>query len=208
MSKRGKFIVVDGGEGSGKSKLMKSLPEIFPEGKFLATREPGGSPFAEEIRTLMLASGGSAAASAESQFGLIWAARHDHLTKTIIPALEQGINVISDRFDSSTYAYQIFGQETPQLEKLFWEIREVYLRVQKPDLYVFLDVPPELGLQRVAKRTKSADHFDQRALSFHQRIYEGFQAFLKHVPHRVVDTGKTLEESKRQFFEVMRKAVN
>ncbi|MDO8590897.1 MAG: dTMP kinase [bacterium] len=214
MAKRGKFIVVDGGEGSGKSTLMNFLPEILsaptlrPEqAKFLATREPGGSVFAEEIRNLMLTHEESKAASPETQFGLVWAARHDHLTKKIIPALENGIHVISDRFDSSTYAYQVYGQEAPYLEKLFWDIRKIYLREQQPDLYIFLDIDPALGLGRVAARRKEPDHFDQRQLSFHKRIRQGYLKFMKKVPSVIIDTGGTVEEAKKKFSEALKRAL-
>ncbi len=204
MASKGKFLVIDGGEGSGKSTLMSFLPEIFDRQKFLATREPGGSPFAEEIRNLMLTNKESGSASPETQFGLIWAARHDHLTKKIIPALEDGVHVVSDRFDSSTYAYQIFGQEAPQLEKLFWDIREIYLRDHKPDLYIFLDIDPELGLKRVASRKKETDHFDRRKLPFHKKIREGYMEFLKGVPHVVIDTGGEIPEAKKKFSNAVR----
>lgn len=202
---RGKLIVIDGGEGSGKSTLMKFLPEIFNEQKFLATREPGGSPFAEEIRTLMLSRPESKNASPETQFGLVWGARHDHVTKKILPALTSGTHVISDRFDSSTYAYQIFGQEAPHLEKLFWEIRKIYLRDVTPDLYIFLDVDPATGLKRVASRHKETDHFDQRKLDFHTRIRQGYLEFMKKVPSVIIDSNGTIEEAKKKFFEVLRK---
>ncbi len=207
---RGKFIVVDGGEGSGKSTLMNFLPEIFQnenDQKFMATREPGGSVFAEEIRKLMLTHPESRFASPETQFGLVWGARHDHLTKKIIPALRQGVHVVSDRFDSSTYAYQIFGQEAPHLEKLFWDVRKIYLREREPDLYIFLDVNPSEGLRRVSARRKELDHFDQQKLSFHKHIREGFLKFLKRVPHVIIDTNGTVEEAREKFAEEIRKAI-
>ncbi|MES2088020.1 MAG: dTMP kinase [Patescibacteria group bacterium] len=213
MTQKGKFIVIDGGEGAGKSTLMGFLPEIFPstpssgQATFLATREPGGSPFAEEIRNLMLSRPESKNASPETQFGLVWAARHDHLQKKIIPALNEGVHVISDRFDSSTYAYQIFGQEAPQLEKLFWDIRNIYLRDAQPDLYIFLDIDPAIGLKRVAERRKETDHFDQRKLDFHQRIREGYLEFLKKVPSVIIDSSGTIPEGKEKFFEAIKSAL-
>lgn len=206
MARKGKFIVIDGGEGSGKSTLMNFLPEILTT-KFLATREPGGSVFAEEIRKLALTHPESRSASPETQFGLVWAARHDHLIKKIIPALQSGVSVFSDRFDSSTYAYQIYGQEAPQLEKLFWEVRKVYLRECQPDLYIFLDVDPAEGLRRVAARRKELDHFDRREMSFHRRIREGYLSFLRRVPHIIINTNCGFEEVKNKFFEAVTTAV-
>lgn len=207
MARKGKFIVIDGGEGSGKSTLMNFLPEIFGDQKFLATREPGGSVLAEEIRNLALAHPESRLASPETQFGLVWAARHDHLTKKIIPALQRGVSVFSDRFDSSTYAYQIYGQEAPQLEKLFWEVRKVYLRECEPDLYIFLDIDPKIGLRRVATRSKALDHFDERQLSFHKRIREGYLKFLEKVPSVMIDTSGAVDEAKKRFSEILKKSL-
>jgi dTMP kinase len=205
--KRRKFIVIDGGEGSGKTTLMNFLPELLPPEKFMTTREPGGSVFAEEIRRLMLHRPESKNASAETQFGLIWAARHDHLTRLIIPALAGGRHVITDRFDSSTYAYQIYGQEALRLKDIFWDIRQLYLKNREPDLYIFLDVDPKLGLARVAGRKKIPDHFDQRNLAFHTRIREGYLDFIKRVPSVIVDTNGTVAEAKEKFSEAIRQAL-
>src|SRR3989338_3519116 len=164
MSMKGKFIVIDGGEGSGKTTILKWFAETPVGKKFLITHEPGGTDFADKIRTLVL-SKEAARAPAETQFGLMWAARAEHLKHKIIPALKKGVNVISDRFDSSTFAYQIYGQEAKHLEKIFWQTREVFLRERKPDLYIFLDVEPEVGLERVAKRKEKQTHFDERTLA-------------------------------------------
>jgi len=111
--KKGTFIVIEGGEGCGKSTLLEYLREealkvLWREEKVAFTREPGGSPFAEEIRLLMLGSL-SKQANGLTQFGLAWASRADHIKNLIRPHLENGIHVISDRFDSSTYAYQVHG---------------------------------------------------------------------------------------------------
>src|SRR5690242_17210385 len=107
---RGKFVVVDGGEGAGKSTVVKRVVEhCQAHGRdIIATREPGGSPFAEKIRELIL-SPDAKAADAEVMFGLFWAARRSHLVETVFPALEEGTSVLCDRFDSSTWAYQIVG---------------------------------------------------------------------------------------------------
>ncbi|TSC67101.1 MAG: dTMP kinase [Parcubacteria group bacterium Gr01-1014_73] len=201
--KRGKFIVVDGGEGSGKTTVLKWFAKT-PFGKqFLITHEPGGTEFADKIRKLVL-SEEAKEAGAETQFGLMWAARAEHLKKKIIPALAKGVSVISDRFDSSTYAYQIYGQKAKHLEKLFWQTREVFLRDKKPDLYIFLGVEPKIGLERVTDRKETKTHFDERKLEFHKRVCEGFLEFLKHVPHKTIDANQSLKTVKTDFLKCVK----
>lgn len=204
MAKRGKFIVIDGGEGSGKTTMARKVQELFPKREIVMTREPGGTPYAEEIRTLALGETAKEA-SAETQFALVWGARHDHLKKLIVPSLQEGKHVVSDRFDSSTYAYQMYGQEAPQLKKLFFEMRKVYLKERTPDLYIFFDVTPEEGLRRAALRKEGVNHFDERRLDFHRRVRKGYLEFLKKVPHVVIKTDRTLEEVQKDFVAVLSK---
>jgi dTMP kinase len=111
-TKKGKFIVLDSGEGAGKTLQLKRAEEFFGD-KILVTREPGGSKYAEQIRELILHSIYASQADAKTLFALFWAARADHLDKTIRPALLAGKTVLTDRFDSSTYAYQIIAQGQP-----------------------------------------------------------------------------------------------
>ncbi len=191
--KKGKFIVIDGGEGCGKSSQMKLLQEKYTGQRFIFTREPGGAPFAEKIRSLIL-SPEAKGASGETQFGLFWAARADHMNALVKPSLLAGKNVISDRFDSSSYAYQVFGQEAKHLKKLFLEMRKVYLGKFVPDLYIFLDVKPEVGLARVASRKGEINHFDEQKLDFHKRIRKGYLDFVKKFPHKIIDANKSFDE--------------
>jgi len=194
--KKGKFIVIEGGEGSGKTTIVKLIKETFPS--LVVTREPGGSPFAEKIRSLILSSDAKDA-DANTQFGLFWAARADHVKNTIIPALQKGISVISDRFDSSSFAYQIYGQENQHLKKLFFQVRKIYLGNCIPDIYIFLDVDPKEGLKRRAnEKGYDKNHFDERNLDFHIRIREGFLEFLKNVSHVVINANLSLEKVKAE----------
>ena len=203
MSMKGKFIVIDGGEGSGKTTILKWFAETPFGKKFLITHEPGGTKFADKIRALAL-SEEATRAPAETQFGLMWAARAEHLKNKIIPALAKGVNVISDRFDSSTFAYQIYGQEAKHLGKLFWQTREVFLRQQKPDLYIFLDVEPEVGLKRVAGRKETKTHFDERRLDFHRRVRAGFLGFFKNVPHKIIDANQSMKAVQDDFLNMIK----
>ncbi len=198
--KKGLFIVIDGCEGAGKSSMIEVLKTHFSDTKFLFTREPGGSPFAEQIRSLML-SPEAKDASAETQFGLVWGARHDHLMKTVKPALARGMHVVCDRFDSSTYAYQIHGQGGSHLKEYFWTTRDVYLGDLVPDMYVFFDVDPSVGIERVKGRKDDRTHFDERNLAFHTSVRNGFKEFLTQVPSIVINANKTQEEVKESFIK-------
>lgn len=203
MSKRrGKLIVVDGGEGAGKSTMIQYAKEIFDESELLFTREPGGSVLGEKIREVML-SEEAAQASGETQFGLIWAARHDHLHKLILPKLKQGVNVLSDRFDSSTYLMQIYGQECGHMKDIFWSTRDIFLKEQKPDLYIFLDVDPEVSLQRVAGRAGDQNHFDRRPIDFYQRARTGYLEFADRVPSVVIDANRDIESVRKDFIDIL-----
>lgn len=198
-----KFIVIEGGEGSGKSTLINMAKERYGN-TFVYTREPGGSPFAETIRTVALNDPLSKDASSETQFALMWASRHDNLIKSVMPALNSGKNVLSDRFDSATYSYQIFGMGAKHLEKLFWTIRKTFLRERKPDLYIFLDVEVKEGLRRVAERKQKTNHFDDKAISFHENIKKGYAKFRKKVSRCIViDANQSLEMVARDFFEII-----
>ncbi len=179
--------MLEGGEGSGKSTQIRRVQEYFDE-RILITREPGGSPYAEEIRLLILNSKNAKQADAKTHFALFWAARADHLKNTIIPALARGQNVLVDRFDSSTYAYQVFAQEASELKKFFWEMRRFYLGKNIPARYFFLDVEPRVGLSRKKKQTgEILNHFDERDVQFHTRMRTGLLDFFKQVPHSTID---------------------
>ena len=172
----------------------------------LITHEPGGTYLADKIRTLFL-SEGAKNASAETQFGLVWAARADHMANKIIPALKNGTSVLCDRFDSSTYAYQVHAGCAPNLEKLFWKTRDGFLGKYKPDLYIFLDVDPKTGLERINRRGGAKTNFDSRNLAFHKEVSAGFIKFFKHVPHRVLDASRSFERVAADFADLIKHVV-
>lgn len=201
--KRGKFIVIDGGEGAGKTEVLKWFTKTSLGKKSLITHEPGGTRFADKIRELAL-SKEAALAGAETQFGLMWAARADHLQHKILPALKNGKNIICDRFDSATYAYQIRAQGALYLENLFWQTREAFLGDIKPDLYIFFDVEPAEGLRRVANRKEKKTHFDERKLDFHKKVHAGFLEFFKQVPHKIINANQDLEKVKKDFLKCVK----
>lgn len=204
--KRGRFIVIDGGEGAGKGTALRMLKVALPPDKVVFTREPGGSPFAEEIRNLILLSEKGNDADALTRFALFWAARADHGRATILPAISSGHHVISDRYDSSTWAYQICGQENASLKELFWSMREACSTV-KPNLYIYMDVDPEEGLRR-AKSRGEINHFETLSIDFHTRVRSGFLEFFSIINAQgtrtqIIDANRPLEEVVTQVSEVV-----
>ena len=204
------FIAVEGGEGSGKSSLMAALAKEMP-GVALITREPGGSPYAEIIRNAALKNPLAKTAPAETTLCLMFAARFDNVVNVIEPSLKSGMSVVADRFDGSSFAYQVAAQTNGDLEEIFWLLRDKLVHV--PDLYVFVDVDPLVGLRRARSRNESNrnttkyDHFDNRKIIFHEKVRKGYLKFLKKVPHVTIDANRPFEEVKSDFLEEMRKLL-
>jgi dTMP kinase len=181
---RGRFITLEGGEGAGKSTQVPLLIAALEGAGIaaLATREPGGSPEAEAIRRLLLEGEGERW-DAASETLLLIAARRDHVTKLIEPALARGIWVVSDRFADSTLAYQGHGRGVPP-----WDIAMLHrfaLGTFIPDLTFILDLPVEIGLARAAARA-TADRFERLDNAFHERMREGFREIAAAEPARCV----------------------
>lgn len=198
------FIVVCGGEGSGKTSQLEVFKAKVGQEKWVFSREPGGSLFGEAIRELALKHPLAKEATAQTMFGLMWASRSDHLEKLVKPALDVGKNVLCDRFDCCSYAYQIFGQEHASLKELFWKTREIFCGETVPVLYIFFDVEPEVGLARVASRKGlDQDHFDERDLAFHRRIQAGYREFLVSVPHKIIDANRSFDEVANEFERIV-----
>jgi dTMP kinase len=145
------------------------------------TREPGGSPGAEDIRKLLL-EGGSDRWDETSEVLLFYAARHDHVTRLIEPALTTGEWVVCDRFTDSTVAYQGYGRGF-SLDKLA-ALRRIALGTFAPNLTFILDIPVDDGLSRVGRRSLVADRFERLHEEFHQRLRDGFLAIAAAEPER------------------------
>jgi dTMP kinase len=185
-----RFITLEGGEGSGKSTQARRLAERLRAAgrEVLTTREPGGSPFAERIRDVILNSA-LPAHTPLAEALLFYAARADHLAATISPALAAGRWVVCDRFSDSTRVYQgiagALGLET--VDKL----ETLVVGATRPDLTLIVDVPAEVGLARAGRRRSAdpADPYEGRDLAFHRRLREGFLAVARAEPDRcaVVD---------------------
>lgn len=184
---RGRFITFEGGEGSGKSTQIKILAERLNAAKLrtIVTREPGGSPGAEIIRHLVL-SGMGKLLGPDAETLLFAAARDDHVSTVIKPALNQGIWVLCDRFSDSTRAYQgSLGKVSPAILNA---MERVTIGDLRPDLTIVLDVPVEVGIKRAAARrgTGAPDRFEAEDIRFHQELREAYRQIAAAEPQRCV----------------------
>lgn len=185
---RSPFITFEGGEGAGKTTQARLLADRLAASGIpcRVTREPGGSPFAEEIRGLLLRND-LPPRSAMAEALLFLAARADHVAEMILPALENGQWVISDRFADSTFAYQ--GTAGGVSRAALTELHRIVLGDFEPDLTIILDLPPGIGLARVGARHGSGDggdHFESRARSYHEALRQGFLDIAANSPARCV----------------------
>jgi dTMP kinase len=179
-AKTGLFISFEGIDGSGKSTQVKLLAEKFTDP--VITREPGGSPGAEEIRALLL-TGDTDRWSAETEILLFTAARRDHLETTIQPALSAGRTVICDRFADSTRVYQ--GATRGELRATVDTLHTAMIG-REPDLTIIIDMDPATALARGLARGSGEDRFEDMGLGFQETLRHGFLALAKAHPNRCV----------------------
>ena len=205
---RGKFITVEGIEGTGKSTNIEFLASLIENNGFdvVRTREPGGTPLAEKIRELLLDNQNTAMVS-DTELLLMFAARAQHLNELIIPSLEQGKWVLCDRFTDATYAYQGAGRgiahaRIAQLEN--WVQGEL-----RPDLTFLLDLPVEQGLARAGERAE-LDRFEREEIDFFERVRQGYLSRAESEParYRVVDASPALPEVQAQLDRILDDYLN
>lgn len=182
---RGRFITLEGGEGAGKSTQIRLLADalIACGKKVVLTREPGGSPGAEEIRNLLV-SGETGRWGPVTEALLHTAARRDHLERTVWPALEAGHWVVCDRFLDSTMAYQGYGLGLGR--ELIATLQGAALGDFRPDLTLILDLPVEDGLARASARRGGEDRYERMDIDFHRRLRDGFLEIAAREPERCV----------------------
>lgn len=189
--KPGRLITFEGGEGAGKSTQVALLAEALRSRgvTVVTTREPGGSEGAEAIRALLV-SGETGRWDGVTEALLHFAARRDHLLRTVWPALERGEWVICDRFADSTLAYQGFGHGLSA--ETIGSLYRIAVGRFAPDLTLVLDLPVEDGLKRAGSRGGAEDRYERMGLGFHQRLRQGFLGIAADNPRRcaVIDAGQ------------------
>ncbi len=201
---QGRFISFEGTEGVGKTTAIEQLcARLYTQGiDYVRTREPGGSPFAEQLRAILLDP--ATDIDDDTELLLLFAARSDHLQRVIMPALARGQWVICDRFTDSTLAYQGYGRahgDALVVGKIETLIEQFVPRL--PDITFWLDLPVLEGMARANKRS-SADRFEQQAEAFFRRVYAGFEHLAAAYPRiqRIDAAGSSTEVSAR-IWQVM-----
>ena len=192
---RGRFIALEGGDGAGKDTQVALLASwVEAQGRaaeFLFVRDPGSTEIGQKLRQIVLQ---DAAVARTTELLIYLAARVQLAEELIRPALAAGKTVVSNRFDLSTIAYQIYGRERLEFLPLVKQMSEFALGGVRPDVVVYLEVPAEVGLARAAK-AGALDRFEQEKIAFHERVRVGYRTHLHEYPeHHVIDATGTIDE--------------
>ncbi len=196
MSSKGKFISIEGTEGAGKSTALTFIKDYLEKMHLdiVWTREPGGTEIAEKIRTLLLYPESAEPMAAETELLLMFAARAQHLKNRILPELNAGKWVVSDRFVDAGYAYQGGGRglDIKAIEMLDkWVVGANY-----PELTILLDITPEQGFERTAQRGATHDRIESEKIDFFNRVRDTYLQRAKQDPQRIkiIDASLTIPE--------------
>lgn len=203
---RGKLVVFEGCEGSGKSTQLRLLSEYLKERgvDFILTREPGGSEISEQIRNIIL-NGKNTAMCDECEALLYAAARIQHLKETIEPALKAGKLVVCDRYVYSSLAYQGYARGLG--EEFIEGINRRAIDDYPPDMTLFLDISPTAAFERKHGADEN-DRMEQLGLAFHERVYAGYKALLKKHPDIcAVDCSGTKYETAEKIRKIIEKVI-
>ena len=203
---KAKFITLEGIEGSGKTSSLKSITDLLDKKNisYVVTREPGGSSIGKELRTILLDP--ETEISPEVELLLMLSDRKDHVEKVILPNLEKGNWVVSDRFMDSSIAYQGGGRQLGK--KLIISLSE-YLNLPQPDLTLLFDLPVETSLSRVKARGE-LDRFEKEELEFHKRIRNTYLDLAKNNSNRIeiIDSSKKIESMLNNVRQAIEKLFN
>jgi dTMP kinase len=206
----GIFITIEGPDGSGKTTIIQMLAENLEKEGFevIATREPGGIEIAEQIRKVILDPDNTAMDS-RTEALLYAAARRQHLTEKVRPALEKGKIILCDRFVDSSLAYQGHARGLGIDE--VYSINEFAIEDMMPELTLYFDIAPEVGLERINKnKGREVNRLDMEKLDFHQKVREGYMILADRFADRIVkiDASKELEAVYEQAEARIRSLLN
>ncbi len=208
MTRRGRFITLEGSEGAGKSTNMDAVCDHLAACgvDYYPTREPGGTPMAEALRNLLL-SRWEESVSGLSELLVVFAARAQHIENEIIPRLQRGQWVVCDRFTDATFAYQGHGRKVPlaRIEQL-----ETWVQGQlQPDLTLYLDVAVEVAQRRVDAREAEKDRLELEQRDFFTRVREGYlQRAEQHKRIVVINAGQELAQVQEDVVQVVSRFVD
>lgn len=198
MVPKGIFITLEGPDGAGKSTQVENIKSYFENAgrEVVVSREPGGTPISEKLRNIVL-DNGNAEMDDITEMLVYAAARAQHVSEKIRPALDKGSVVVCDRFVDSSIAYQGYGRN---LGDQVGEVNRYATGGLAPDVTFFMDLDPEIGRSRIGKDVR--DRLEQQKLDFHYRVYEGYKAICEKYPERVVriDATRTIDEIKEDIY--------
>lgn len=203
------FITFEGPDGAGKTTVLKAIIEKLNNQQinFLSTREPGGIPIAENIREVIL-NPIHKEMDARTEALLYAAARAQHFYEKVMPALQEGKYVLCDRFIDSSLAYQGFARGLGIDEVL--SINEFAIGKRMPDLTIYFDITPAIGLERIAKhRADEINRLDTESLLFHEKVHEGYQQVIARYPNRVrvVNAAQPIEEVIGDVWRILKEVI-
>ncbi|MEG0550229.1 MAG: dTMP kinase [Vagococcus sp.] len=204
----GIFITIEGPDGAGKTTVIKELSQLISENsskELITTREPGGNPIAEKIRQIILDPKNSEM-DVRTEALLYAAARRQHLVEKVLPAVAEGKLVLCDRFIDSSIAYQGAARGIGEEEVL--KINEFAIEGHYPDLTIYLDVPSEIGLERINKGRIEAelDRLDMESLAFHKKVREAYLKLVDQHKERivVVDAKDNIEKVVKNCYDLIK----
>jgi len=201
---KGRLITLEGGEGAGKTTALATVTRWLEENDRVVTltREPGGTPPAEKIRALLL-DPNTGDIDPLTELLLMFAARAENLRQVIRPALERGEDVVSDRFSDASMAYQGYGRGLGKMP--INTLRQLVHADLQPALTLLLDIPVEVGLERIGKRDHQPDRFEQNNREFLERVRQGYLDQAAHSPerYRVIDASRPLDEVQTDIIQTL-----
>ncbi len=201
--KRGVFIVIDGIDGSGKSSQVRLLGKRLGR-RAVCTFDPGGTPTGQKIREIVLH---DMHLSPVATFLLFLASRAALVEEVIAPALKRGKVVLSDRFDSSTFAYQVYAGLHAQFVPLLRAFAMNVLRESMPDAYIILDSDPKKARMRLVNDPKKKlTIYDTRAIAYHRRVRDGFKLFKpRGAKVHIVDADRSIDEVHKDVWAIVKR---
>ena len=193
--KKGKVIVIEGVDGAGKTTQINLLKEILNPAENIFLKEPGSTKSGQEIRKVILEND----LDPRTEVMLFYSARNELILKEILPALEKGQNVIIDRFELSTWAYQIYGRQREDLIPFIEKLSREIITENLVDKYYFFDLDVEISKERESGRDETTTRFDAQGVEFFNRVREGYKKEILRYPHQIIDASKSLEEVTESF---------
>ena len=202
--KKGKVIVIEGVDGAGKTTQINLLKNKLDTEKNIFFREPGSTLAGQEIRKVILEN----KLDAKTELLLFYSARNELILNEIIPALESGKNVIIDRFELSSYAYQIYGRNRSDLKNFINILSKNIVPENFIDKYYFFDVDVEIAKKRDKKRSEKSTRFDNEEIKFFNLVRNGYKKEIQKYNHKIVDASKNVKEVAEKFQEDIKIFLN